>query len=291
MLKSVIFISGDGKMDFPDEILLRIFSFVEPGYGTRLSILQTSKWVRNACLLDIWKPWELRCKGLRYAVKKGYIGYFRRWKKLAPEPSLSFLGPYGGEQSVLEIAAANGHLDFVKMFIRDPLACSDGPLDPSINNWLAFRRACSAEQVKVIRYFLQNTDVYPSVLGEDALLFSCRNGQDKTVKTLLKDGRCCPTTMDDYCIKKACKYGHTKVVELLLDDGRADPNAGGGLPIAYAYENGHREIFNALWNDYRVKVPRWLLKDKDETSSDNTSEDETYQSRDYEERTESEDVT
>ena len=266
-------------MDFPEEILLRIFGFIEP--GARIAVLQTSKWIRNMCLLEVWKPWDNKCRGLRHAVKNGYIGYFRRWKKLAEQQggfALSSLAHLGSNDqgSVVEIAASKGYLDFVKMFIKDPLACPSGPLDPSVNNWLAFRRACNEQQVKVIRYFLLNTNVCPSVLGEDALLLSCKRGLNKTVKVLLEDGRSCPSAMDDYCIKKACKYGHVKVVELLLNDGRANPNANGGLPIYYAYHYAdkcaYEQIYELLCNDWRFRKPLWLRDSSDESSFSSSSE-------------------
>ena len=258
------------ELTLPLEVLLHIFGFVEP--KTRISVLQTSSNIRNACLLRVWKPWDNYGRGLRRAVAKGYIGYFRRWRKLTPPGEIRWLVFSKGEDSVLVTAAAKGYLDFVKMFVKDPLAKPGGPLDPSVNNWLAFRKACAMQQTKIIRFFLTQTETDPCILEGDALLFACQNGHDKTVKVLLEDGRCDPSTLDSLCLKKAAFCGHAKVVELLLDDGRADPNAGGGLPLYYAHYYDHASILEALCLDWRIKIPKGLRKTMDETTDSESFE-------------------
>lgn len=240
-------------MELPVEILLHIFSFVKRGTKTRISILQTSKSIRNSCLLYIWKPWDDHCLGLRKSVENGYIGYFRRWRRVAPEKCLLSLS-CSHKRDMMVVSASKGYLDFIKMFKKDSLIY----LDPALDNWISFRVACENQQVKIIKYFLENTLISSELLASDALIWACRSGLDKTVKVLLEDGRICPSILGDYCIRKACKYGHTKVVEHLLDDGRADPNAGDGDPIFYAYISSKVDMLEALTLDWRIKIPKWL---------------------------------
>lgn len=247
-------------MEFPLEILLHIFSFVEPGGGTRVSILKTCKHIRDTCLLQIWKPWDKRCLGLRKAVENGYIGYFRRWRHYTPEKELRWLNGWPFTESVMVIASRKGYLDFIKMFLRDPLSKPGGIFDPTILNWMGFRAACDAQQVKVIRYFLnwipEDHRGNTRLPVDDALLQACKWGRSKTVKVLLEDGRACPTLLDNYCIRKACKYGHVSVVEQLLNDGRSDPNVGKGSLLVSAYKKGTMDILELLCLDWRAKVPK-----------------------------------
>jgi len=250
------------EMELPLEILLHIFNFVEQGSGTRISILQTNKCIRDTCLLQVWKPWDKRCLGLRRAVGNGYIGYFRRWRHYTPEKELGWLNGCGfssQSEPIIVTAARKGYLDFIKMFLREP----GSVFDPSVSNWMGFRVACDAQQVKVIRYFLNSIVADHqgrSLPLEDALLQACKRGRSKTVKILLEDGRCCPTLLDNYCIRKACKYGHASVVEHLLNDGRADPNVGGGSLISLAYKKGMVDIFELLCLDWRVNIPKSIRK-------------------------------
>lgn len=269
----------------PLEILLHIFGFIgifcrqpSPGSKTRLSVLCTSKDIRNACLQHVWKPWENHGIGLKRAVAKGYVGYFRRWFTHSPDSRWLFFS--NCEESILVTAATNGFLDFVKMFTRGSLGVKNGPLDPSLNRWLPFRRACAMQRINVVRYFLKTYEIEENA-GLESLVFACRNGHYKTAKVLLEDGEFDPSSDDSYCLKKACKYGHTKIVELLLDDGRADPNAGEGAPIFYAYRKNDPEMYEALCIDYRTIIPKWLIKADPEgwwTNNENSEREETESS-------------
>lgn len=272
----------------PIEILLYIFSFVD--IKTRISILKLSKEIRDVCLTNLWKPWGNKAYGLKRAIYRGHIGYFRRWRKRMPKEEDWVFVRNNFEVSPLVIAAEKGYLDFIKMFLRDPLYQAGGPFDPFISNeqtsfvdiWLAFRRACAMQRTNVIRFFLNyvnfENDGRPSepklssfnFIGDDVLIYACKNGHDKTVKVLLEDDRFDPSALDSYCLRKACKYGHLKVVELLLNNGRADPNSGNGECIYYAAERNYTEIYEALTLDWRMQI----LSEEDDTSTKNLDSDD-----------------
>ena len=231
---------------FPVELRINIFKFVDK--TTRVNLLCTNKEIRNLCLSEIWKPWD-KCKGLRHAVKKGHIGYYRRWAKMAPE---NIIGDLLKPNSIVYIAAKKGYTDFIKLFFK---LYGDKMTDAFILN--EFGWACRRKNTKVIKCFLNldfesvprlNTDMCGHILE-----YSCKTGDYKLVKILLEDGRIDPETNRNYCIKKACKYNRLKVVELLLDDGRANPNAG-GMPLFYATAKHNKRIIEALMSDWRIKT-------------------------------------
>lgn len=235
-----------GKL--PVELQINILKFVDK--GNRLNLLLANKKIYDLCLSEIWKPWDDSCKGLRHAVKKGYIGYYRRWAKIAPE---SIIGELLKPNSILYIAAKKGYTDFIKLFFK---LHGDKMTDEFILN--EFGWACRRKNTKVIRCFLKldfetiprlNTDMCSHILE-----YACKIGEHELVKILLEDGRIDPETNRNYCIKKACKYNRLKVVELLLDDGRADPNAGGGMPLFYATSNKNKRVMEALLSDWRIKT-------------------------------------
>lgn len=307
----------DSTPSLPIEILLHIFSFVGIGTNTRISILSSSKEIRDACLLNLWKPWGNKAYGLKRAVYRGHIGYFRRWRNRMPRETPEEGIPPSifdySEVSLLVTAAEKGYLDFIKMFLRDPLYNIS-----FVDIWIAFRRACAMQRTNVIRFFLKlensRASATPSGAEVTNTSFAPQNAPMATCKSsdferVIPSERAygpndfseAITFVGDDVLIYACKNGHYKTVKVLLEDGRFDPSALDSYCLRKACKYGHLKVVELLLNNgiadpnagdgeciyyavernyteiYEALTLDWRMQipsDEDDTSSENLLSDE-----------------
>ena len=116
--------------------------------------------------------------------------------------------------------------------------------DPSNNENLAFRYACSTNNPKSAKILLSDKRVNPSASDCQALMNASRNGMTEIVKMILLDPRVDPSfDIMSMAIERAIRYGHTEIVQILLADKTIYPQS---YFITLAIENGYIDIVKML---------------------------------------------
>ena len=115
--------------------------------------------------------------------------------------------------SSIHFAADNGHADIVKMLI-------DAGADPSSEDDLALRVACTAGHTDVVRLLLSNTEVDPMALNNWALQTAITHGHAEVTALLLADPGVIPTHVLRTAMHKALQDKYFEVLVVCYADLR-----------------------------------------------------------------------
>ena len=85
-----------------------------------------------------------------------------------------------------------------------------------INNGQLFNLAIHNWRENIINYFLDK-GINPSINNDLLIRKACSKGEVLLLKRLLKDGRPNPTSANNDSFKEACRNGHFEIVKLLLN--------------------------------------------------------------------------
>ncbi|MBA2656541.1 MAG: ankyrin repeat domain-containing protein [Tatlockia sp.] len=126
--------------------------------------------------------------------------------------------------------------------------------------WKDFLDAVCLDDIEVVGYFLNDSDIDPGAENNRAIREASEAGHDQMVKLLLTDARVHPMQAlevhgnDDVIdpLILACKYGRVAVVKILLADPRVNPGEYANQAIQTAIFSGFSEIVELLIKDPRV---------------------------------------
>jgi ankyrin repeat protein len=125
-------------------------------------------------------------------------------------------------------------------------------VNPSANDYEAFRLASAYGHSDIVRLFLERSDVNPGAHDNDAIRLASVFGNTDVVRILLKRSDIHPGAQDNEALINAAKHGYTDILKLLLDDSRTDPSAQFNLPFRWATYNGRVGSVKLLLADKRV---------------------------------------
>ena len=186
-------------------------------------------------------PSDAENQAIRLSSMYGHLDVV---KLLLKDPRVD---PSDDSNEAIRLASENGHTDVVKELLKDPR------VDPSDKNNFAIRSVSFNGYVEVVKELLKDPRVDPSDLGNGSIRWSSENGHIDVVRELLKDPRVSPSDMNNYAIRLSSEEGHIEVVRELLKDPRVDPSDIDNFAIRYSSELGHVEVVRELLKDDRVK--------------------------------------
>ncbi|ORY47373.1 hypothetical protein BCR33DRAFT_764394 [Rhizoclosmatium globosum] len=141
-------------------------------------------------------------------------------------------------------ACERGDLDVVKVLLTDNRVTF---LDE------AFLAVCSSAHEDVLRLFLNDTRIDPSVQDNLGLVDAAKFGSVSTVRLLLADPRVDPSRRTDLFAAAVCNsYEPEAIVKLLLEDGRSNPGGENNAAICLATIRRRAECVEMLLRDPRV---------------------------------------
>ena len=162
-------------------------------------------------------------------------------------------------ETVLIIAAQNGHIDIVRALLADKRVDPDHPNQKSNT---ALMEAARGGHIDIVRFMLADKRIDPNCndQGNEALIWAARCGFIDIVRFMLADKRIDPNQVDKYgrtALIVAAFYGHGDIVNMLLADKRVNPNRtnkNGYTALFQAASYGHSDIVSALIDDPRIDL-------------------------------------
>jgi ankyrin repeat protein len=171
----------------------------------------------------------------------------------------------------LQIAAADGRLEIVRLFLADgrvdvkafcgfPIiwAARGGHVDVVADLcgtmselWIFAAAGFVLGGLSTIEAMLKDGRVHRDAI-EFVIVLASLFGNLEIVERLLQDERVDPSALNNYAIRSAAEYGHLAVVDGLLQDKRVDPSARNNAAIRSAAKNGHLAVVDRLLQDGRV---------------------------------------
>ncbi len=204
------------------------------------------------------------------------------------------LSPESRKESPFHLAARNGDLEAVRLFLSDPfldpnilnanratplhLAAQNGHTDIVITlladqrlnpNALAgngvspLHLASQNGHIDIVRILLSDSRVDPNVAnanGVTPLYSASQSGKIGVVKMLLADLRVNPLILANggsSALHIAVRCRHIEVVIILLEDLRISPdiqNVDGATPLHVASQEGYLDIVRVLLADFRINI-------------------------------------
>lgn len=113
-----------------------------------------------------------------------------------------------------------------------------------------FLQMVQVGHVDLLKHFYHD----PSLDNNLAIRIACSNGHHTVVSYLLGDPRVDPSADNNYGIRIAAACGHGEVVKILLQDHRVDPSADGNFAVKLAINRGDVAIVRMMVMDYRVPI-------------------------------------
>eukprot|EP01102_Stenamoeba_stenopodia_P015851 TRINITY_DN5474_c0_g1_i3.p1 TRINITY_DN5474_c0_g1~~TRINITY_DN5474_c0_g1_i3.p1 ORF type:complete len:168 (+),score=35.47 TRINITY_DN5474_c0_g1_i3:449-952(+) len=115
-----------------------------------------------------------------------------------------------------------------------------------------FTWACSNGIASIVKQFLDDQAVDPTVNDNEALRNACTNGITEVVKVLLADPRVDPSYPRNVCLRRAAANGHAEIVSLLIEDPRVDPTSNNNEAFECSKANGYPEVVRILQKVLRL---------------------------------------
>jgi ankyrin repeat protein len=141
------------------------------------------------------------------AAKKGNFELAKSLLNCNPTLDINFTDNEPGlDQTALEIACQNGHIEIVKLLLqhKDVIICN-----------FPIRTASYHGHFEIVKLLLQDSRVDPSEYDNLAVSFAIYGGHCEIVKLLLQDPRVDPSTNVDFVVRCASKKGYYDIVKLL----------------------------------------------------------------------------
>ncbi len=146
----------------------------------------------------------------------------------------------------LKFASKHGYLEIVKLFIAD-LRNNNVK-----KNFLPFLEAIYASQIDVVKLFFEEHDyLWDYCYSQNIFLGVCASGSLELVKLFLDNPRVDPSVLDNSSLMIACHFEKMDILQLLLSDPRIRPGDYDNIAIRHAYIYGTKNSINLLLADPR----------------------------------------
>ncbi len=178
---------------------------LEYGYIETVKLLLQDEKVREKLTDEEIKKYENKISGLNESVKD-------LMKGKSDEDILKSIDNLSSEE-LLKKSINNNYLNGVK------IALEKGA-DPSQGYNYAIRIASLNGHLEIVKLLLKDERINPSDNRNDAINFASENGHTEIIKLLLQDPRVDPSEYSNYAIRLASENGHLEIVKLLLNDSR-----------------------------------------------------------------------
>ncbi len=182
---------------------------------------------------------------LAWAVRMGHLHVV---KQLLKHPRVDLSTHCDKLNAWAAMAAANGHLDILNLWLDDP------SVDPSANDNEAIRSAAWNGHWDVVNRLLDDPRVDPSAIHYSSIIAAMQRSVDVVLR-LVEDERFDPSVENYFLISWASAMGDLHVVKRLLEHPRTDLSTLGDKIKVWAElaaENGHQDVVNLLLHDQRV---------------------------------------
>ena len=148
-----------------------------------------------------------------YACETGNLDWLKAQKAAG-----AFSKPWVGSSRLIQLAAANGHLDVVKWLVFE----SRQPSSSTEDNNFAVRMAAANGHLNVVRWLVEESgQAVDLTAGECRVLqVAAEYGHLEVVKWLVKESgqQLDITTTDNYAARWAAANGHDAVLRWLIED-------------------------------------------------------------------------
>jgi hypothetical protein len=226
-----------GKTGLLFQQLTRLSTLTQPGYFKKYYLwdytdaysglirIDTSYISRNS-----WAAMERMFKKKYRALDEIYLLCLSNLLQTSP----AWFQP---DVTALEVACFHNRMDLVQELIK--------VVDPSVQEQIAFRTACSRGHVELVRFLLQDPRIDPSAQSHFGLRVAADHGYLPIVVALLQNGHV-DTHSCHIAICNACENGNTEVVRAFLQDPNVVAKARWSEILQYARRYRHQGIIRLL---------------------------------------------
>jgi ankyrin repeat protein len=163
-------------------------------------------------VIDDYEKVVYQNTAIRLAIQNGHIELAQR---LITHPSIDLTL---NNNEVLLSAIEHAHFELVEILLKHP------SVDPSVPNGLPLRIACFLDCPEmIIRLFLDDSRVDPTIFDNQALQIACQEGFLSTVSILLQDKRIDPKPQIPNMLLSACEVRGEVIILMLIEKSTPTP--------------------------------------------------------------------